>query len=278
VSGPLISIVVPSFNQGRFIEQTLASVAGQCWPRLELIVVDGGSTDETREVVERYRHVVTHFISEPDRGQADAINKGFRLAEGDILAWLNSDDFYLPCTLQKIALALGDWRAPALATGGVLCMFEGKAQAQAFLPFSFDPAAMRTRDRMFQAATFWTRGLWEKTGELNPDYHYVLDWDWFLRASAHCGFTPVEDFLSVYRFHAGHKSSRGDDRRTREILDFIERNAPPEWSAAYRDVVENLEALKAARAHPSLLNRRRTHALYRKHGDRVKVALAQLGV
>lgn len=80
---PLISIVVPTLNQARFIEQTLASIAGLGWPRLELLVINGGSTDGTREIVERYAHVVTHFISEPDRGQGDAINKGMRLARGD---------------------------------------------------------------------------------------------------------------------------------------------------------------------------------------------------
>ena len=82
----LISIVVPTLNQGAFIEQTLASIAGQQWPQLELIVIDGGSQDGTHAIVEKYRHVITHFLSEPDRGQVDAINKGMRLATGSILA------------------------------------------------------------------------------------------------------------------------------------------------------------------------------------------------
>jgi len=113
---PLISIVVPTLNQARFIEQTLASITGQNWPRTELIVIDGGSTDGTREIVQRFP--VAHFVSEPDRGQADAINKGMRLAKGDILAWLNSDDYYLPLAFSRVVAALGDLSKPRLVYGG----------------------------------------------------------------------------------------------------------------------------------------------------------------
>jgi glycosyltransferase involved in cell wall biosynthesis len=280
---PLISIVVPSFNQGRYIEQTLTSIIGQGWPRLELIVIDGGSTDETAAVVEKHRHAITHFISEPDRGQADAINKGFRLATGEILAWLNSDDMYLPCTLQKVAQQIADSSQPALVTGGVLCMYEGRAEARAYLPYKFDAAAMRTRDRMFQAASFWTRALWQKTGELNESCHYVLDWEWFLRASQHCAFTTIEDFLAIYRFHAAHKSSSGDDRRTREITELVEQHAGPEWGAAYREIAAELPRLNRIlpllrRYKLSALRSWIFHDLYHRHGSRIKTVLAQLNV
>src|SRR4030095_1612782 len=121
---PLISVVVPTLNQAQFIEQTLASIAGQGWPRLEIIVVDGGSTDGTQAIVERYRHAITHFVSEADTGQANAINKGMRMASGDIFAWLNSDDYYLPLTLSRAAAALPDVTQPHLVYGGCLLLFE----------------------------------------------------------------------------------------------------------------------------------------------------------
>ena len=283
MNSPRVSIVVPSFNQGAFIEQTLASILGQAWPNLELIVIDGGSTDGTLAVLERYRASIRHLVSEPDRGQAHAINKGFRLATGDILAWLNSDDMYLPRTIAKAAARLGDPSLPALTTGGVLWMFEQRPEARAFLPWPFDREAMKTRDRMFQAATFWTRPLWEKSGELDESRHFVLDWEWFLRASQHCTFSAIDDFLAIYRFHGAHKSSSGDDRRTQEIIALVEEHGGPAWGAAYRDVAANLPRLQRGLAllRRCGLYRFRTlvfRDLYRRHGGRVKTALAQLSV
>lgn len=280
---PLISIVVPTLNQGRFIEQTLASIAGQMWPRLEIIVIDGGSTDETRAIVERCSAHVTHFISEPDRGQADAINKGMRLAKGDVLAWLNSDDYYLPLTLSRAVAALGDTSRPALTYGGCLAVWENSARAAAWQTPAWDRELLRTRAHLYQPSTFWTRALWEKTGELDPQWHYVLDWEFFLRAAEHCEFTPLSSLLSIYRFHQGHKSSSGHQRRTEEILTMIDRHAGPEWTAAYRDVAAQLDTFPASldRLKRWGLFRFRTllhRDLYSRHGGKVKVALSQLHV
>jgi glycosyltransferase involved in cell wall biosynthesis len=278
---PLISIVVPTLNQGQFIEQTLASIAGQAWPRLEIIVIDGGSTDATAAIVERYRHAVTHFVSESDRGQADAINKGLRLAKGDLLAWLNSDDMYLPCALQKAAAAISNEREPRLVYGGCLAFWEGRAQAHAWLAESWDRERLKTRAMLYQPSTLWTRALWEKTGELNTELHYTLDWEWFLRAAEHCDFTPLPELLSLYRFHPAHKSSSGNDRRTQEILALVEQRAGTEWGAAFRDVAAQLDTFPASldRLRRLRLYRLRTllhRDLYGRHGAKVKVALSQL--
>ncbi len=280
---PLISIVVPTLNQGKFIEQTLASIIGQGWPRLELIVIDGGSTDGTGVVVERYRHAITHYISEPDRGQADAINKGMRLATGDILAWLNSDDMYLPCTLQRVARVLAPVSEPRLVSGGCLALWEGEARAQSWLAPTWDREALKTRALLYQPSTFWTRALWEATGELNADAHYVLDWEWFIRASKHGEFQMLPELLSIYRFHPGHKSSSGSSRRTQEIIELVEREAGAGWSAAFRDVAAQMDTLPASldRLRRLGLYRARTlvhRDLYRRHGSKVKVALSQLRV
>lgn len=280
---PLLSIIVPTLNQARFIAQTLASIVGQCWPCTEIIVIDGGSTDGTADVVRRFGSAITHFISEPDRGQADAINKGFRLAKGDLLAWLNSDDYYLPAMLDRVAPLLGDGSAPRLAYGGTIALLEQTGETKLWPAPPFDREALQSRALIYQPSALWTRALWEKTGELNIAQHFTLDWDWFLRASAHCDFTRIEAPLSVYRFHAGHKTGSGNPRRTEEICAFVEQHAGPAWGAAFRDVAAVLPTLVPGLTRLKRLGlfRWRTlfyRRLYHQHGAKVKVAISQLSV
>lgn len=280
---PLLSIIVPTLNQARFIGQTLASIIGQCWSRTEIIVIDGGSTDGTAEVVKRFGSAITHFVSEPDRGQADAINKGFRLAKGDYLAWLNSDDYYLPAAMDRVAPLLGDGSEPRLAYGGTIALLETSNETKLWPAPAFDRDVLKTKALIYQPSAFWTRALWEKTGELNIAQHFTLDWDWFLRASAHCEFARVDAPLSVYRFHAGHKTGSGNPRRTEEICAFVEQHAGAEWGAAFRDVAAALPTLGPGLARLRRLGLFRWRALfyrrlYKRHGGKVKVALSQLSV
>lgn len=279
---PLVSIVVPTLNQAAFIEQTLASIVGQNWPRLELIVVDGGSTDGTREIVERYAAHLAHFVSEPDRGQADAINRGMRLATGDILAWLNSDDFYLPLAIARAAAALGEVARPRLVYGGCLLWYEVEGRAFVVHPGAFDRAALTTSSFIYQPSAFWTRALWEKAGPLDESKHFVLDWEWWLRASPQGEFMATDDCLSVYRFHAAHKTGSGSPRRTEEILALVEQHAAPEWVAAFRAVARQLPALEwsfrhcAGRSGFWALRTLRHLDLYARYGRRVDHAFGQL--
>lgn len=277
---PLVSIVVPTYNQAQYIEQTLASIVGQNWPRLELIVIDGGSTDGTREIVERYP--VQHFISERDSGQGEAINKGFRLATGDVMAWLNSDDYYLPLTLAKAVEALGDTSRPQLVYGNCLLWHEQEQRAVVDRSRPFDREALTSSAYIIQPSAFWTRALWEKTGEINEAYHFVLDWDWWLRASKHGELRFIDKTLSVYRIHAGHKSSSGNPRRIEEIVAFIERHGPRAWAAAYRDVAARLPTLAAARLRLGSREYRwhklRHPGLFLRHGRKAEAAFWQLSL
>ncbi len=280
---PLLSIIVPTLNQSRFIAQTLDSIIAQRWPRTEIIVVDGGSTDGTHEVVRSFGNEIAHFISEPDRGQADAINKGFRLATGDLLAWLNSDDFYLPGTVEKIAPLLGDGSELRLAYGGTRALADATGSMTDWPAPPFSREDLQTRALIYQPSAFWTRVLWERTGELDVAQHFTLDWDWFLRASAHCDFQRIEQPLSVYRFHEGHKTGSGNPKRAAEICAFVEKHAGAEWGAAFRAVAAELPSL--TRWLPRLkkcgLYPLRTflfRQLYKAHGAKVKVALSQLSV
>ena len=280
---PVLSVVVPTLNQAKFIGQTLASIIGQCWPRTEIIVIDGGSTDGTAEVVRSFGNAISHFVSEPDRGQADAINKGFRLATGEYRAWLNSDDYYLPGIFPRVAALLGQSSRPALVYGSTFAWFEGRGEMRHWPAPAYDPVALKTRALIYQPSAFWTRALWETTGELDIAQHFTLDWDWFLRASRHASFQRLEEPLSVYRFHAGHKTGSGNPRRNEEICQFVERNAGSEWGAAFRDVSAELATLGPGLDRLKRLGLYRWRKLfyrrlYRLHGGRVKVALSQLRV
>ncbi len=283
MSAPRLSVVVPTLNQAQFIGQTLDSIIALGYLRTEIIVIDGGSTDGTGDVVRGFGDAIAHFVSEPDKGQADAINKGFRRATGDLLAWLNSDDYYLPNAFEEVAALLGDGSEARLAYGGTIARTEATGEDRLWPAPPFDREALKSRALIYQPSAFWTRALWEKTGELNIAQHFTLDWDWFLRASAHCEFQRIEAPLSVYRFHDAHKTGSGSPRRNEEICAFVEQNAGAEWGAAFRDVAAQLHKLGPGLERLKRLGlfRLRTlfyRSLYKQHGGKVKVALSQLRV
>lgn len=204
------SIVMPSFNQARFIERSLLSVINQQYQGMELIVMDGGSRDGTQEILERYSSHIALWRSEADQGQSDALNKGFRAATGEIFGWLNSDDLYLPGTLQHVAqifaeqpevdVVYGDWivvdeherileRCPALAPSRLRLITEG---------FFCNAQAM-----------FWRRSLHERIGELDVRLHFTMDFDLFLRMISIAGsraFLRTPRPLGCFRVYAGQKT------------------------------------------------------------------------
>jgi glycosyltransferase involved in cell wall biosynthesis len=243
---PTISVIIPSFNQGEYIEETLVSVIGQCYPNLEIIVIDGGSTDNTVAVLEKYADHIDYWHSKPDQGQADAINQGMRLSSGDILCWLNSDDMYLPGTLIDVGRRFRNLTQEYhLLYGGSLHISQtdkhlsGYAQAMG----AFDPIRLTYCDFIAQPSTFWTRKLWEAAAELNSKYHYVLDWEWFIRASRLTNFEYVPKLYSLYRFHSSHKSSTGGFQRCQEIIEVVKKYAPQYWQRLYLEIFTNYEQI-----------------------------------
>lgn len=223
---PRITVVTPSLNQGRFLEETILSVLGQQYPNLEYIILDGGSTDGSVEIIRKYQQHLAWWVSENDGGQAAAINTGFGRASGDILAWLNSDDMYLPGTLSHIAARLDPERA-GLLFGNCLHFVQDSAMAfGSDVRRSHAQTDLRLTDYLIQPSTFWTRKAWQQTGALDDSFDFAFDWEWFIRAmTTGVAFLPDDKYLSVYRIHKDHKTGTGGERRRRELASIYSRYA-----------------------------------------------------
>ena len=241
-SFPKITVVTPSYNQGAFLEQTMRSVLGQLYANLEYIVVDGGSTDNSVEVIKRYESQLAWWVSEKDRGQAEALNKGFSRATGDILCWLNSDDFLLPGALHEVALA---FREPVdFIYGNCLSFSDKGTRSIVNRPPSHDRDLLTIVDYIVQPSSFWRRSLWDKTGPLNEELHYAFDWEWFLRADRLGKFQKADFIFSAYRFHDSHKSSHGGEKRAHEIVAVSKTHGGEDAARHYQFALEHIGALK----------------------------------
>ncbi len=230
-ASPLISIVTPSFNQGKYLEQTIQSVLGQNYPNLEYIIIDGGSDDNSLDVLQKYDDSISYWESGKDTGQSNAINRGFSIATGQILGWLNSDDFYLPGTLEYIAALFcsGNDCRKQIVFGNCLHLVEedgtafGSNVVSNHLAFS-----LNLFDYIIQPSSFWSKSVFEDIGYLDENMIYAFDWEWFLRAERiGIDFLAVERFLSVYRMHSSHKTSSGGLDRIKEIADVYSNFASP---------------------------------------------------
>ena len=229
------------------MEETIISVLGQQYPNLEIIVMDGGSTDNTVEILKKYSCRISYWESKKDNGQADAINRGISLSSGDILCWLNSDDMYLPGTLLDIGKRFyGRTDQNHLIYGASVSLdqSDGKLSSGALTAAPFEESTLTHYDFIVQPSAFWTRKLWQCAGGLNTRYEYVFDWDWFIRASKIVVFEYVPRFYSVYRLHPLHKSRIGGAKRRGEVLDIVKRNSSKYWGKLYREVDKSYSQIK----------------------------------
>ena len=216
----LVSIVTPSFNQASYIEATIQSVLNQDYPQVEYIIVDGGSTDGTREVIEKYADRVAWWVSEKDRGQTDAINKGFARARGDVLAWLNSDDTYQPGALREAVAALQANPQAAMVYGNANYTDENGRVIGRF------PAAQTDYRRLRQGyvhipqqAAFWRASLWKQVGPLDPSFYFAMDYDLWVRLAALAPLVYVAgEPWANFRLHRDAKTITADDRCWPEML------------------------------------------------------------
>lgn len=212
-SPPLVSIVTPSFNHGQFLERTIQSVLKQNYPNLEYIVQDGGSTDGTAQILEKYRTQCKHCESRPDGGQANAINLGFQRASGEIMAWLNSDDLLLPGTVAYVVEFFAAHPEVDAVYGHRINIDEDDQEIGRWLMPRHDDDLLRWADYIPQETLFWRRRVWDKAGgALDESFHFALDWDLLLRFQAlGAKFARLPRFLGAFRVHAAQKTQADID-------------------------------------------------------------------
>lgn len=223
-SFPLVSIVTPSFNQGPFIRETIQSVLTQNYPNLEYWVIDGGSTDETIAILKEYETDSRfHWVSEKDRGQGDAINKGWLRCKGPILAWLNSDDTYRPGAILAQVQALQAQPEVGVVYGDTVYIDEQSQVVGRYHTRPFDKKRLLHVPLIGQPSAFFRRNCLEKSGFLDLRFQYALDYDLFLR------LLPVTQFLyqpievATYRIHQQTKTTLGFRPMTDETVWAIQR-------------------------------------------------------
>ncbi len=216
---PLVSIVTPSFNQARFLEETIRSVLAQDYPRLEYLIVDGGSTDGSVEIIRRYADRLTWWVSEPDQGQTDAINKGFARARGEILAWLNSDDTYEPHAVREAVAFLQAHPEVGLVYGDANYIDEHGHVMGRFPAAQTDYARLRRGYvHIPQQAAFFRAALWRQVGPLDPSFYFAMDYDLWVRLAKISEIRYVPRLWANFRIHGDAKTIKDDDRCWPEML------------------------------------------------------------
>lgn len=224
---PLVSVVTPSFNQGEFIEETIKSVLSQDYPNIEYIVIDGGSTDNTLEILEKYSDKIK-WISEYDKGQADAVNKGFEMARGEILGWLNSDDTYCPGAISKAV--------EVLLTNPDIIMVYGDAHfidregciTGRYFTEPFDLQRLADVCFICQPTAFLKSGVIEKAGMLDTNLQTCMDFDYWIRIGKIFDSTKItyleKEFLANSRMYEENKTLGMREKVYAEIFDTVEKH------------------------------------------------------
>ena len=227
---PRISVVTPSFNQAPFLERTIRSILDQDYANLEYIVIDGGSTDGSIDIIRRYSSRLAYWVSEPDRGQSDAINKGLRRASGDWLAWQNSDDVYYPGVFASLARAAAAHPRASLITGdmAMIDLEDRRLHEQRYVRPTY--GALRAEGMILtNQAAFWRKSVHESIGYVSETLTCAFDYEWFLRVTERFDAWHVPEIWGGLRMHDTTKSTRLAQRFAAE-MEAVRRERPfPQW-------------------------------------------------
>lgn len=236
MSLPLVSIVTPSFNSGKFLEETIQSVLSQDYPRIEYLVMDGSSTDGSAAILERYRDRL-QYISQPDKGTADAINRGFQRSCGEILTWLSADDCYLPGAVAAAAGRMAAEPDAAVVYGEGYWMDEfGRTLDRYPTVAPYSPAIFQRECGICQPAAFLRREAVEAVGRLDAALHSAFDYDLWIRLSRHYSFTAIPQYLAKSRMHRHNKSLGQKGLMFEECIHLLQRHygyVPLRWIYGY---------------------------------------------
>lgn len=232
---PRISIVTPSFNQAQFIPYTIESVLSQGYPNLEYIVIDGGSTDGSVEIIKRYAHQLSYWVSEPDKGHADAIHKGFQKSTGYILGFLNSDDILARGALYRVAdYFMNNQFLDVLVGAGGMIDSDGNFLHGTY-PIGWNLyTVLSLHSRFMQPAVFYTKRAYEKVGGLNTDFKFSLDFDLFARfTEAKLPYQIIYDRLALTRLHPLTKTTNWQHIAKKEIEQIQQKHHAHLWGLKY---------------------------------------------
>jgi glycosyltransferase involved in cell wall biosynthesis len=221
---PKISIITPVYNQVNYIEATIQSVLGQHYANLEYIIVDGGSTDGTLEIIKKYESQIAHWISEPDNGMYDALHKGFALSTGEIMGWINSDDTLLPNALNEVSKVFHDLQTVSWIQGlHTLIDLKGDI-IEVSKPRKFSQLQFLNNDYMWiqQESTFWRRSLWEKAGaKINTSLKLAGDFELWFRFFQHERLYNCNVSIGAWRKREGQLSEVFKDQYLEEVKHII---------------------------------------------------------
>lgn len=272
---PTISIVTPSYNQAAFLEQTILSVLNQGYPNLEYIIMDGGSTDGSVDIIRKYADRLAYWVSEPDQGQADAINKGWQRSHGEIVAWLNSDDTYEPGALQAATECFVARPDVYLVYGDMNFVDDEGNVFERFHAPDFD---LRTfiGDSCYirQPTTLFRRAALEQVGTLDTRLHYAMDYDLFIRICARFPVQRLPHIMANFRYHPASKTMSGSATRgdhtfwpeERTLLERVGQSAqfsPEVRALAWRRIgIHYYERRDMSLARRMLLRAMFTHRLF----------------